>query len=953
MAVWQEKYWRDSELEEGKLIRRFIDAIAVRQEKLRRQVDAPLPRRAFQAKTHAGISQARFRIDDHVAEDLQSKIFRPGAEYHADVRFSSASGSIQHDCIPDHRSLAVRLSYDGADSKIHIQDLLATNGPVTFVRDAEEFLTFTEADIAASRLRKFLGLFIRAPRLAMRVLQYDRRFVKRPIASLASETYWSRLPFAVGPVAVKFRFRPEPSACNGRPALHGFDCLREELVERLAQEAIVFVFEIQRFRDEATTPIEDATREWLTDFEPVARLTIPKQDLMTAEALHAQNAIETQAFNPWNTIAAFKPIGMLNRVRQAVYDTSADMRKGLRTQDVALGPVKARVGRAVFGFINRGLFLRWYRLPKSLALANLSVIRDWGRHHNLHDIPLAKPAQEPRDLPREFNPELLKWRHPAGQYNDLEDPQMGAMGTLLTRMVPLPHARPDKERLLTPNPRTISRELLTRDKFIPIPNLNLLAAAWIQFQVHGWFAHDRLEFSRAGPADFIEIPLQPSDPWEARHGSPMRVLRTPVYQHPHLPRDLPAYHNTETHWWDGSQLYSSSIARQQQLRENDGHGCRMRFEKVNGEEMLPEDPGTKSVDGPREGVDLTGFNDNYWLGLSLLHHLFAKEHNAICAALEQEYGLRDEELFQKARLIVAALLAKIHTLDWSTAVLSHPALQVAFDTYWSGIAGQPVAALLKRFSTHEVLHGLPGTRTMHHEVPYSMTEEFVSVYRMHPLLPDEIKVRSLNGDPGASWSLRAITGEFTRNAFRQIGFDTGLHTFGKELSGRICLHNYPRELQEHRRISKVSGVAEFVDMGTIDVLRDRERGIPRYNEFRRFLNLPPAHSFHTLTSNREWAREMKRIYGDVDAVDAVIGMLAEDPPPGFGFSETAFRVFIVMAARRQLSDRFFTTDYRPEIYTPLGLEWIQTNTLKTVLLRHAPRLRNALDGCDNPFRPWG
>ena len=35
-------------------------------------------------------------------------------------------------------------------------------------------------------------------------------------------------------------------------------------------------------------------------------------------------------------------------------------------------------------------------------------------------------------------------------------------------------------------------------------------------------------------------------------------------------------------------------------------------------------------------------------------------------------------------------------------------------------------------------------------------------------------------------------------------------------------------------------------------------------------------------------------------------------PTGFGFSDTAFRVFILMASRRLKSDRFFTTDWRTE-----------------------------------------
>ena len=38
--------------------------------------------------------------------------------------------------------------------------------------------------------------------------------------------------------------------------------------------------------------------------------------------------------------------------------------------------------------------------------------------------------------------------------------------------------------------------------------------------------------------------------------------------------------------------------------------------------------------------------------------------------------------------------------------------------------------------------------------------------------------------------------------------------------------------------------------------------------------------------------------GDVDRVDLMVGMFAEDLPEGFGFSDTAFRVFILMASRR-------------------------------------------------------
>ena len=35
----------------------------------------------------------------------------------------------------------------------------------------------------------------------------------------------------------------------------------------------------------------------------------------------------------------------------------------------------------------------------------------------------------------------------------------------------------------------MSSELLARKQFIPATTLNLLAAAWIQFEVHDWMSH--------------------------------------------------------------------------------------------------------------------------------------------------------------------------------------------------------------------------------------------------------------------------------------------------------------------------------------------------------------------------------------------------------------------------------------------------------------------------------
>jgi hypothetical protein len=174
-----------------------------------------------------------------------------------------------------------------------------------------------------------------------------------------------------------------------------------------------------------------------------------------------------------------------------------------------------------------------------------------------------------------------------------------------------------------------------------------------------------------------------------------------------------------------------------------------------------------------------------------------------------------------------------------------------------------------------------------------------------------------------------------------------LYSFGTSHPGAITLHNFPRFLQHFDRAD-----GTLTDLAAIDVLRVRERGVPRYNEFRRLLHLKPFDTFEEMADTPEHADELRRIYGDVERVDAMIGMYAEKKPKGFGFSDTAFRIFILMASRRLESDRFFTRDYRPEVYTREGIDWVESTSMRTLLLRHYPELGPALEGVANPFAPW-
>ena len=590
-----------------------------------------------------------------------------------------------------------------------------------------------------------------------------------------------------------------------------------------------------------------------------------------------------------------------------------------------------RALNSVFGPINRRK--QWHELPFPINLLNLLSLRLDLRDMNLHDTTPRweeGPEQEP---PAEFK----HARHPEGKWNDLVQPDMGSVGTAFARNIDTRRIKPEKPpRIYDPSPRKVSLELMTRDRFKPATTLNVLAAAWIQFENHNWFFHGRGE-----PEHTMDVPVEDGDDW---HESPMRVRRTvgvPAGQDSGdggSDETSVNFGNTETHWWDGSQLYGVGFEKQKQLRTFEDGKL-----KIESNDRLPEDP-------EQPGVDLTGFNENWWFGLSCLHSLFTKEHNAICDALKKENPRwTDQQLFEKAWLINSALMAKIHTVEWTPGIVNNTALWAAMNTNWSGILGQSVKDLIGRLGDSEIFSGIMGSPAEHHEARFQLTEEFVSVYRMHPLIPDDWKIYDY-----ASGQVREER-EFVELATKNTrGFMDGFdmidlfYSLGVEHPGAITLHNYPRALQRHVRID-----GEIMDLATLDILRDRERGVPRYNDFREEMRMPRVRSFDELTPNKEWAEQIRRVYNnDIDKVDLQVGMYAEPLPPGFGFSDTAFRIFVLMASRRLKSDRFFTTEFRPEVYTELGIKWVNRTKMKDVILRHYPELEPALEGMPNAFLPW-
>lgn len=519
--------------------------------------------------------------------------------------------------------------------------------------------------------------------------------------------------------------------------------------------------------------------------------------------------------------------------------------------------------------------------------------------------------------------------------------------------------------IMDPNPREISQKLFTRKggKVREADIINILAASWLQAENHDWFTHgknatpdmDSPLYVKAVPGDrdFPNGMTLPASMPDKTGGNPHGYKKT--------------FRNYVTHWWDASHIYGSDEETIRKVRTNPVTGSLLEGGKVA---VHPD----RHLYYDKEGLPITGFNDNWWIGLELIHTLFAMEHNYVADQLKKQFPrASDEWLFQKSRLIVAALIAKIHTVEWTPALLDNKPLHMGMYSNWYGM--KSVTGMNSRFlrmilglspKKRHAISGLVGPGLLSpYDVPFTLTEEFVAVYRMHPLVPEEITPRNIDGSAASgavkteSTIFRNVPGLLAKSPDASLQW---MYGFGTGHPGGLLLHNHPTFMQRivaERNVGHSSDPQNSVrmDLGALDVLRDRERMVPRYNAFRRALRLKPIDRFEDLTDDAEDVKLLKEIYGsrpeDVEKLDLQVGTLAEkDRYNGFAFGNTPFYIFALMASRRLMADPFFTEYYTPEVYTKFGINWVQKQTMVDVITRHFPELKPHFRGVKNAFKPW-
>lgn len=270
--------------------------------------------------------RGELRVLDDLPAHLRHGLFaRPGV-HEVWARLSNGAMDRQSSRRPDIRGVAMRVfGVDGESAlggRIDHQDLSLINQVAFAFPDSRHFFGLV---LAAGRSPAALLAWMFKTFGLVGGLQRLKRLAAtagKPFSGFATETFGSTLPLCCGPAAVKLRLVP---AGGHVPRPGASDDWAADLTAQAALAPLRYRLQLQCFVDEARTPIEDASVEWpesVAPFVDVAELVL--QPPSTDAAFIAQ--VEAGTFDPWQALAAHRPLGEVMRARKAAYYASQQTR---------------------------------------------------------------------------------------------------------------------------------------------------------------------------------------------------------------------------------------------------------------------------------------------------------------------------------------------------------------------------------------------------------------------------------------------------------------------------------------------------------------------------------------------------------------------------------------------------------------------------------------------------
>lgn len=429
-------------------------------------------------------------------------------------------------------------------------------------------------------------------------------------------------------------------------------------------------------------------------------------------------------------------------------------------------------------------------------------------------------------------------------------------------------------------------------------NLSALVYNWGQF-----IDHD-ITLTPESELEYEPIPLPQNEP--------LFTVDIPFVRSEHLdgtgddePREQL---NIITAWMDASMIYGSDSTRADWLRSHQqgklrvSSGDLLPFNTTDGEYGSPIDTTAPSMAGADSNGKMWVAGDvraGEQTGLTCLHTLFVREHNRICDELVASGMNLDEAIYQRARKRVIALIQKITYKEFL------PALGVDLPRY-RGYDPQVRPDIHNLFAT--------------------------AAYRLgHTMVLDSIQMLNNSCSPTADSIVSLVEAFFNPEIIQAHG----IASFLKGLTVEVQAEVDPYIVGELRNFlfsdPTQSPIVAGLDLVALNLQRGRDHGLPDYNTIRAHYLGASATDFTDISSNLDISTQLSQAYnGDINEIDAWMGMLSEDHVSGTSLGPTLHAIMNDQFSRLRDGDRF----YYVRDLSRKDLSDIQETSLADVIMRN-------------------
>ncbi|XP_017269115.1 eosinophil peroxidase [Kryptolebias marmoratus] len=326
--------------------------------------------------------------------------------------------------------------------------------------------------------------------------------------------------------------------------------------------------------------------------------------------------------------------------------------------------------------------------------------------------------------------------------------------------------------------------------------------------------------------------------------------------------------NTLTSYIDVGQVYGSDDAKVRLLRDlsNDKGLLRVNAEYNDNErEHLPftnvvvnmcatrrritNDPTAQEV--PCFIAGDTRVDEN--IGLTSLHALFLREHNRLARALAKLNPHWDgERLYQEARKIMGGHSQVITYRDWLPHIVGPDVMAAKLSTY-PGYDENVDASIANVFATAAFRFA----HTMLQPFMFRLDEN----YQDHPDYPTQVIHKTMS----TPW---------------RVIFEGGIDPIIRGLIGRQAKLNTQDSILSDELRDRLFKFTEklALDLGSLNMQRARDHGLPGYNKWRKFCGLSQPKNQKQLADvlkNEDMAKKLLDLYGSADNIDPWLGGVAE------------------------------------------------------------------------------